>query len=189
MLWAFGLLVALLVAGPVILYNRLVGLQKRAEGAWGDIDAQLKRRHDVVPSLVEVVKGYAAHEKGTLEAVTRMRTEAQQHVEGRRLPDADASQIENGLVGALRGLFALAEAYPEIRASKRYGTLQRQLSEIEDDLQSARRYYNAVIRDHNTAIASFPAMLVASPMGFAAREFCEVDSPLERQAVRVDLDE
>ncbi len=186
MLWAFGLLVALLT-GVAVLYNRLVGLQKRAEGAWADIDAQLKRRHDVVPALVEVVKGYAAHERGTLESVVSMRTAAQQAA-GRRLPGVTTSQIENGLVGALRGLFALAEAHPEIRASERYGTLQRQLSEIEDDLQSARRYYNAVVRDHNTAIASFPAILMAAPMGFVRHEFFEVDNPLERQAVRVDLD-
>ncbi|HJO02868.1 MAG TPA: LemA family protein, partial [Acidobacteriota bacterium] len=103
-------------------------------------------------------------------------------------PGATASQIENGLVEALRGLLALAEAYPEIRASERYGTLQRQLSEIEDDLQSARRYYNAVVRDHNTAIASFPAVLVAAPLGFAVRQFFEIENPLERHAVRVDLD-
>lgn len=186
MLWLFGLLGALAI-GAVILYNRLVGLQERAEGAWADIDAQLKRRHDLVPALVEVVKGYAAHEKSTLETVTRMRTAAQQ-AEGQRLPEADAAQIENALVGALRGLFALAEAYPEIRASERYGTLQRQLSEIEDDLQSARRYYNAVVRDHNTAIASFPAVVLAGPAGFEARQFFEVESPLERQATRVKLD-
>ena len=186
MLWVSGLLVALVI-GAVALYNRLVGLQKRAEGAWADIDAQLKRRHDLVPALVEVVKGYAAHEKDTLESVTRTRTAAQQ-VEGGRLPEADASQIENALVGALRGLFALAEAYPEIRASERYGTLQRQLSEIEDDLQSARRYYNAVVRDHNTVIASFPAVLLAAPTGFAARQFFELESLLERQATRVNLD-
>ncbi len=187
MLWAVGLLVALL-AGSVFLYNRLVALQKRAEGAWADIDAQLKRRHDVVPALVEVVKGYAAHERETLEAVVQTRAAATQHVQGRRFPGATASQIENGLVEALRGLFALAEAYPEIRASERYGTLQRQLSEIEDDLQSARRYYNAVVRDHNTAIASFPAVLVAAPLGFAVRQFFEIENPLERHAVRVDLD-
>ncbi len=186
MLWGFGLIVAVL-GTAILLYNRLVGLQKRAEGAWADIDAQLKRRHDVIPSLVEVVKGYAAHERETLESVVAMRSAAQQ-AEGLRLPDAGTAQLENGLVGALRGLFALAEAYPEIRASERYGTLQSQLSEIEDDLQAARRYYNAVVRDHNTAVASFPAVMIAAPMGFVPREFFEVDNPLERQAVRVDLD-
>ncbi len=103
-------------------------------------------------------------------------------------PDAATAAAENGLAGALRGLFALAEAYPDLRASDRFGTLQRQLSEIEDALQSARRYYNAVVRDLNTAIGSFPALLVARPLGFTPRDFFELDSPMERQVPSARLD-
>lgn len=184
--WGVGLAAAVVVAWAVLAYNRLVDLQQRSRSAWGDVDAQLKRRHDLVPALVETVKGYAAHERSTLEEVVERRGTA------RRAADAEAegtdrARAENGLVGALRHLFALGEAYPELRASERFGTLQQQLAEIENELQHARRYYNAVVRDLNTAVASFPTLLVARPLGFRPGEFFEVDSPLERHAVRVDL--
>lgn len=172
--------------GLAILYNRLVALARRADGAWADIDAQLKRRHDLVPALVETVKGYAAHERETLEEVVAQRAAVDRQGVS---PDAATAAAENGLAGALRGLFALAEAYPELRASDRFGALQQQLSEIEDALQAARRYYNAVVRDLNTAIASFPALLVARPLGFVPRVFFELDNPLERQVPSAKLDD
>lgn len=186
MAWALAFL-ALAVAGwLVVAYNRLVGLQKRARGAWADIDAQLKRRHDLVPALVETVKGYASHERTTLEQVVARRGAAQQF-EGRALPDADVARGENLLVGALRGLFALAEDYPDLEASERFGQLIGELSEVEDQIQHARRYYNAVVRDLNTTVARFPDMLVARIAGFTEADFFELSSPVERQAPEVDL--
>ncbi len=180
---------ALLAVGFFLAYsyNRLVALGRRADGAWADIDAQLKRRHDLVPALVETVKGYASHERGTLEEVVARRTVAQQTSSGG--PAGEAQQAENGLATAMRGLFALAEDYPDLRASDRFGSLQRQLAEIEDALQAARRYYNAVVRDLNTLVASFPTLLVAGMFGFRRRDFFELDSPLERRAPEARFDD
>lgn len=185
MIWV-GLGLVVIAIGLVYAYNRLVALGRRADGAWADIDAQLKRRHDLVPALVETVKGYASHERQTLEEVVARRAVAQQTRGG---PDSKAQLAENGLAIAMRGLFALAEDYPDLRASERFGSLQTQLGEIEDALQAARRYYNAVIRDLNTLVASFPTLLVAGMFGFSRRDFFELDSPLERQVPEARFDE
>lgn len=181
-----GFLVATLAVWTIVTYNGFVQLQQRAGQAFSDIDAQLKRRHDLVPALVETVKGYAGHERDTLEEVVRRRSEATT-LEGGEAPRSGRQQAENFLAQALRGIFVLAEAYPDLKASDRFAGLQEELADIEDDLQNARRYYNAVVRDFNTALARFPALLVARLFGFARREFFELDSPLERHAVRVEV--
>lgn len=176
----------LLLVGALILFNRLVSLRNRAAAAWADIDVQLKRRHDLVDNLVETVRGYVRHEAGTLEAVVRARGEAE------RARDA-GSAAESGTLSArlgtrLRSLFAVVEAYPELKASARFLDLHRALVEIEDDLQNARRYYNAVVRDLNTQIQSFPDLLVARPLGFTEREFFELEDRAEGTAPRVDIE-
>ncbi len=157
-------------------YNSLVKLKVAAEGAWSDVDVQLKRRYDLIPNLVETVKGYAAHERGTLEAVIEARSKAQQAV-----TPAEKAQAEGALAGTLKSLFALAEAYPQLRASENFTQLQGTLEGIEGDVQNARRYYNAVVRDLNTKIAQFPTNLVALTFGFKPREFFEM--PAEERAV------
>jgi len=186
-IWGLLLAAAVIIAWLVVTYNGFVQLQQRSAQAFSDIDAQLKRRHDLVPALVETVKGYAGHERGTLEEVVQRRSAASA-MEGGSTPSAGRVQAENFLARALRGVFALAEAYPDLKASDRFAHLQQELAQIEDDLQNARRYYNAVVRDYNTALARFPALLIASPLGFRRREFFELDSPLERAAVSVDID-
>ncbi len=180
-----GLLVVV-VLGLIWIFNRLVGLRNHARGAWSDIDVQLKRRHDLVGNLVEVVEGYVLHERQTLEGVTRARTLA----EGARREGepAAAADSENGLTGQLRTLFAVAEAYPDLKASDRFLDLQRTLVEVEDALQNARRYYNAVVRDLNTRIESFPDLLIAGPFGFEQRQFFQLDSPSEAAVPRFELD-
>jgi LemA protein len=188
MIWLLVFAVIALVAWPIWIYNRLVRLRQRAQQAFADIDAQLKRRHDLVPALVETVKGYAEHERTTLEEVTSRRAVASEAASGEVEPEARAG-TENMLAGALRKLFALAEDYPQLRASERFGLLQSQLADIEDHLQHARRYYNAVVRDMNTAIATFPDMLVAGPLGFRTLPFFELDSPLEREVAEVKFDD
>ncbi len=186
MIWGLGVL-AVVIGWVVWVYNGFVKLQQRGLQAFADIDAQLKRRHDLVPALVETVKGYAGHEKGTLEDVVRLRGEAST-MEGTSGPTAGRMRTENFLARALRGIFVLAEDYPDLKASERFAGLQSELAEIEDDVQHARRYYNAVVRDFNTALAAFPNLLVARAFGFRPRAFFELDSPLERQAVQVDMD-
>jgi LemA protein len=183
-LLAIGVAVA---AWVVVIYNGLIKLQQRAHQAFSDIDAQLKRRHDLVPALVETVKGYAGHEKGTLEEVVKRRSAATA-MAGGGSPASGLIQAEKLLAQALRGVFALAEAYPDLKASDRFAGLQTELAQIEDDLQHARRYYNAVVRDLNTAVARFPNLLVARIFGFRRRDFFELDSPLERAASIIDLD-
>ena len=168
------------------IYNGFIKLQQRAHQAWSDIDAQLKRRHDLVPALVETVKGYAGHEKRTLEETVKRRSAAVV-MQGSEWDAINRTERENLLARSLRGLFALAEAYPDLKASQRFGDLQQQLADIENDLQHARRYYNAVVRDLNTALSKFPNLLVARFFAFRPREFFELDSPLERQAAVVDL--
>jgi LemA protein len=167
-MWPILILIAL--AGlALVIYNGLVQLKVRAESAWSDIDVQLKRRHDLVPNLVETVKGYATHEKGTFEAVVAARSQAMS-AQG----PASRAEAENMLTGALKSLFALAEAYPQLRAAENFGQLQQQLAGIEDAIQNARRYYNAVVRDLNTKIQQFPSNLVARMFGFTEREFFEI---------------
>src|SRR5262245_39337270 len=161
-------LIALVVL-VFFLYNGLVKLKIAADGAWADIEVQLKRRHDLVPNLVETVKGYAGHEKGTLEAVVQARSRAMSAT-----TPADKADAENALSGALRSLVVLSEAYPQLRAAENFGQLQTSLSQIEEAIQNARRYYNAVVRDLNTKVQQFPGVLIARPFGFKPRDFFEV---------------
>ncbi|HEV7593915.1 MAG TPA: LemA family protein [Gemmatimonadaceae bacterium] len=180
-----GLLVVVivLVGLYVILYNRLVSLRVRAENAWSDIDVQLKRRADLVPNLVETVKGYAAHERGTLDAVTKARTNA---VAAQSAGPAERAKAEGELTTALRGLTVAVEAYPQLQASGGFRDLQAQLATIEDAVQNSRRYYNAVARDLNTAISTIPSNLVAGPMGYHELEFFEASAG-ERELPKVSF--
>jgi LemA protein len=179
-----GMLFLLVVAGLIFAivagYNKLVGLRQRSEEAWSDIDVQLKRRTDLVPNLVETVKGYAAHEKTTLDAVVRARGAAV----AAQTPETRA-QAENALTGALRQLFALAEAYPNLKANENFTQLQGSLGEIEEAIQNSRRYYNAVVRDFNTTIDSVPTNVLASFFRFAKRAYFELDRQQDRQTPRV----
>ncbi|MBI4637356.1 MAG: LemA family protein [Candidatus Rokubacteria bacterium] len=180
--WIFLAVVALLIVFTIVTYNRLVGLNQRSQEAWSDIDVQLKRRSDLVPNLVETVKGYAAHERKTFEEVTRWRSATQTAT----TPEARA-QAENQLTQALRQLFAVAEAYPELKANVNFQQLQAELSQIEETVQSSRRYYNAVVRDLNTAIETFPSNFIASTFRFGKRGFFELDRPEDRQVPRVSF--
>jgi LemA protein len=166
----------------VILYNSLVRLRVQCDNAWADIDVQLKRRYDLIPNLVETVKGYAAHEKGTLEAVISARNRAMS-AQG---PEA-RGQAEGMLAGTLRQLFALAESYPQLRAVESFTSLQNSLQQIEEALQNARRYYNAVVRDFNTRIHQVPSNFVAGMCGFKDREFFEITAPAEREVPKVSF--
>jgi LemA protein len=161
------------------MYNSLVQLRVRCDSAWSDIDVQLKRRHDLIPNLVETVKGYAAHEQGTFESIARFRSQAMQAA-----TPADKAAAENQLTGALKSLFAVAENYPELKASEQFTQLQSSLSQTEDSIQNARRYYNAMVRDLNTKIETFPANLMASNFGFKVRQFFET-TEADREPVAV----
>ena len=174
------LAVAVVAIAVIGIYNGLVRLRVQADNAWSDIDVQLKRRHDLIPNLVETVKGYASHERQTLEAVIAARARAVS-AQG----PAERGQAEGALTQALRGLLAVAEAYPQLRATENFGQLQTTLSQIEDAVQNARRYYNAVVRDLNTRISQFPSNLVAATFGFKIREFFELPSAEERQVPKV----
>jgi LemA protein len=158
------------VGGGIVLYNSLVKMRVQVDGAWADIDVQLKRRHDLIPNIVETVKGYAGHEKDTLEAVVNARSAAM----GAQGPVAQA-QAENMLTGALKSLFALSEAYPDLKAADNFKDLQQTLKELETGIQNARRYYNAVVRDYNTKIGQVPSNLIAKAFNFSSREFFEID--------------
>jgi LemA protein len=172
----------LIVVFLIGMYNGLVRLKVTCDNAWADIDVQLKRRYDLIPNLVETVKGFAAHEKGTLEAVINARNRAMTAT-----GPADKAQAENMLSGALKSLFALAEAYPQLRAIESFTSLQNSLTQIEDTVQNARRYYNAVVRDLNTKIQQFPSNIFAGMLGFKTREFFEVSAPAEREAPKVSF--
>ena len=169
MLTTLLVLVALVVF-VVFLYNRLVSLRVRAENAWSDIDVQLKRRADLVPNLVSTVQGYATHERATLDAVTQARTRA---VAAQSAGPAVRAEAEAGLTTALRGLTVAVEAYPQLQASGGFRDLQAQLASTEDAIQNSRRYYNAVVRDLNTAVSTVPSNFIAGPMGYKELEFFE----------------
>ncbi len=166
--WELIIPAAVLVVG-VMMYNGLVKMRVQVDGAWADIDVQLKRRHDLIPNIVETVKGYAGHERETLEAVITARSAAM----SARGPEAKA-QAENLLTGTLKSLFALSEAYPQLQAAENFKDLQQTLKELETGIQQARRYYNAVVRDYNTKIAQVPSNILAKAFNFSAREFFEI---------------
>ena len=173
-----------LLAWAVYTFNRLVGLRQLGDNAWADIDVQLKRRHDLIPQVVAVVQGHAGYERGTLEALVAARGRALQASD--RGP-ATRAREEDPLAGALHRVVAVAEAYPELKAAASFAGLQRTLTDVEDHLQNARRYYNAVVRDFNTAIAQFPAGIVAGMMRLRPREFFGLDDPAERVVPKVPL--
>lgn len=168
-MWELLIPVVVIGAGSLI-YNGLVKSQVRVDGAWADIDVQLKRRHDLIPNVVETVKGYAAHERETLESVINARSAAMS-AHG-PLKQAEA---ENMLTGALKSLFALSEAYPQLQATENFQNLQRALQEVEAGIQNSRRYYNAVVGEYNTRVAQIPSNLVAKAFNFRARDFFEID--------------
>lgn len=182
MMWLLVLLflVVLLIAA-VVIYNGLVGLRNRAEGAWADIAVQLKRRHDLVGNLVETVKGYATHERQTLELVIAARNRADDMTKGPH----EAGTAESVLTASLRSLFALAEAYPDLKANQNFQDLQRSLETLETGIQNSRRYYNAVVRDYNTRIQTVPNVFIARPLGFTEREFFELSDGAEAQTPKV----
>ncbi len=178
-------IVAVIVLWIIFTYNRLITLRNRAKEAWADIDVQLRRRYDLIPNLVEVVKGYAAHEKTVFENVTKARTAAmaaEQSGEPRRIAEA-----ENFLAGTLKTLFAVAENYPTLRASENFLELQRELTDAEDKIQAARRFYNTNVRDLNIKIESFPAMIVANLFRFAKMDFFEIEESAAREPVKVSF--
>ena len=168
--WIVLGLVVLVGLYLVVLYNGLVGLRNRIEAAWAQIDVQLKRRYDLIPNLVETVKGYATHERETLDSVTRARAAAESAA-----GPAEQAAAENVLTGALRSLIAVSEAYPQLRASENFGQLQEELSATEGRIAYARQYYNDAVQRYNTKIQSFPALLVAGPLRFTEREYFEAD--------------
>ena len=174
-------LIVLVVGGWLVGgYNSLVQSRTTVENAWAQVENVLQRRNDLIPNLVETVKGYAAHEKGTFENIAKFRSQAMQ-----ASTPADKAVAENQLTGALKSLFAVAENYPELKASEQFTGLQSSLNSIEDNIQNARRYYNAVVRDYNTRVQSFPANIIAGMFGFQSRQFFEVESPEDRQNVQV----
>ncbi|WP_417491715.1 LemA family protein [Maricaulis sp.] len=175
------ILIVVIVVGFILvgIYNRLVALRQTCNQAWGDVDVQLKQRHDVIPNLVETVKGYATHETDTLENVIKARQAAIVAPNVKELAGA-----ENMLSGALRQLFALSESYPDLKANQNFMQLQSELSDLENKIAAARRFFNNAVAEFNTAIEQFPAVLMANMFGFSKRDFFEV-AEAERAAPQV----
>ena len=167
--WIILGLIAAIVVWIIVIYNGLVAMRQRVNQSFADVDVQLKQRHDLVPNLVETVKGYAGHERGTLEAVVQARNAAV----AAQGPAAQA-QAENMLSGALRQLFALSEAYPDLKANANFQQLQAELSDIENKIAAARRFFNNSVQEYNTGIQQFPAALFASALGFAPQVFFDL---------------
>ena len=184
-IWIVLGLVVLVLLYLMFLYNGLVRLRNRIEAAWAQIDVQLKRRHDLIPNLVETVKGYAAHEKGVFEAVTQARANAISA--GASGSPEQRAQAENILTGALRSVFAVAEAYPQLQASQNFRDLQENLTATEDKIAFARRFYNGNVRDYNTGLQTFPTNILAGMFGFTAEQYFELADAKEREAPKVSF--
>ena len=183
MLWVIVLvlaLVALLALALVLLYNRLVRLRNRTENAWAQVDVQLRRRYDLIPNLVETVKGYASHERATFEEVTRARTAAQQ---ARTV--SEQAEAENMLTAAIGRLFAVAEQYPELRATENFQQLQAELSDIEGKIAIARQIYNDAVLSYDNALETVPTNIVAGMFNFEPRAYFEIEEPAVREAPQV----
>ena len=175
-MWIAAVCIALLVLWVVVSYNLLVRARNLVSEAWSGIDVQLKRRHDLIPNIVECVKGYSAHERELFENVAQARATslASDAIPAR----ADA---ENAVTGQLKSLLAIVEAYPELKANTNFLELQKGLTEVEDDIQYARRYYNAVVRDYNIRAQSFPGLIIAGLFGFGKKDYFEIEYATERQ--------
>lgn len=171
MMWILIGIAAVILIAIVAIYNSLVRLRNQTNEAWSDIDVQTKRRYDLIPNLVDTVKGYAKHEKEVFEKVTQARTSAI-NAQG----PAEQGKAENMLTDALKSVFAVAENYPDLRATENFQKLQDELSDTENKIMAARRFYNANVRDLNTKIETFPSNLIAGPFGFKKREFFELDA-------------
>lgn len=174
-------IIAVIALWIVAAYNGLVSLVNQTKNAWSDIDVQLKRRYDLIPNLVEVVKGYAKHEKGVFEEVTKARSAAM-NAKGVE----EKGQAENMLSGALKSLFAVAESYPTLRASENFSKLQDQLTETENNIEASRRFYNANVRDLNTKIQTFPTNMIANMFGFTQQDFFQA-AESEKEPVKVSM--
>ncbi|MDD5342613.1 MAG: LemA family protein [Patescibacteria group bacterium] len=179
-LWVIIAIVAIVFFWFIAVYNGLIRLKNQTNEAWSDIDVQLKRRYDLIPNLVETVRGYASHEKSVFENVTEARSRAM----GAQKP-GEKAQAENMLSGALKSLFAVAENYPDLKASANFAKLQDELSDTENKIQAARRFYNGNVRDFNIKIQVFPNNLVAGMLGFGKREFFEIENEAEKKAPEV----
>lgn len=175
------IILAVLAIWAIAIYNGLIKLKNRVDEAWSDIDVQLKRRYDLIPNLINTVKGYAAHEKAVFEKVTEARTRAMGAGTG-----AGKAEAENMLSGALKSLFAVAENYPDLKANQNFLELQRELTDTEDKIQAARRFYNGNVRDFNIKIEVFPNNIFASILNFTKREFFEIEGA-EREPVKAEF--
>ena len=184
MIWVLVIVGVVVVVALLLvaLYNRLVQQRNRVDNAWAQIEVQLKRRWDLIPNLVESVKGYAAHERGTFEAVTEARTRAQ----NAQTP-AESAQAEGILGAALGRLFAVAEAYPELQADENFRQLQTELAETENKVAVSRQVYNDTVLTYNNTVQTFPGLVVAGPFGFSIREFFEVEDEAQREAPKVSF--
>lgn len=177
------IIIAVLLLWTIFIYNRFVTLRTRTNEAWADIDVQLKRRYDLIPNLVETVKGYMTHERETLERVTEARVRAQNAETVKEQSEAD-----NMLTGTLKTLFAVAENYPDLKANANFMELQRELSDTENKIQAARRFYNTNVRDLNMKVEQFPSNIIAGMFGFGKREYFELEAEsAERENVKVDF--
>jgi len=189
------ILIGIVVAGAlyvVYAYNNFIKLIQRTKEAWADIDVQLKRRYDLIPNLIETVKGYAAHEKEALQAVTDARARATEtHIDASGVTPEQITAMagaESALGGAIGNLLAIAEAYPDLKANQNFSQLQTELSDTENKIQAARRFYNGNVRDLNIGLQSFPSNIIAGMFNFQAQEFFELeDNSEEREVVKVDF--
>lgn len=191
MIWIY-IAIAAVVVVFIYLYNNFVKLVQRTKEAWADIDVQLKRRYDLIPNLIDTVKGYAAHERETLESVTEARTTATQtHIDAGAITPAQMAAMsgaESALSGALGKLIAIAENYPDLKANSNFVELQRELSDTENKIQAARRFYNGNVRDLNIALQAFPSNVIGSMFSFKAEPFFELEeNSVEREVVKVNF--
>ena len=184
-IWVVLGIIIVVIFAIIGMYNSLIRLKNRVEEAWSDIDVQLKRRYDLIPNLIETVKGYAKHEQETLEKVTEARTAAmaaQQSGDAKKQAEA-----ENMLSSTLKSIFALSENYPDLKANQNFLELQRELSDTENKIQASRRFYNGNVRDFNTKLQVFPTNMIANMLGFKERDFFEIEEAKERENVKVSF--
>ncbi len=182
--WIILIIIVVILIAVIITYNNLIRLRNRVKEAWSDIDVQLKRRHDLIPNLINTVQGYVKHERETLESVTQARTKAMQaRSEG---GDAESqAQAENALSETLKSLFAVSESYPDLKASENFKELQRELTDTENKIQASRRFYNNNVMHFNTKIQSFPVNILANMFSFEKKNFFELEDKSQRENVEV----